>query len=913
MITAYKNGVQMAQVTDASWPSGNPGMGFNLESGSAGCAGTNDQYGFSSYVASDIGGTTPTVTALAVTPATGTLQSGQTQPFTAVATLSDGSTQANPSVTWSATGGTITTAGVYTAGGTAGSYRVIGTSPAGPADTSAVTITAPTVGARTYSTTFPLTENPISDGGQWINGGTVGLDWTNVSTTPGRAIGHQVGASYTDATALLTGAWSPDQRVTATVFAAGALNEECYSEVEMRLRSSISAHSNRGYEVGFKVSQSSVAYLIIVRWNGALGDFTYLANLHAAQYGVKSGDVVSATIVGNVITAYKNGVQMAQVTDASWPSGNPGMGFNLESGSAGCAGTNDQYGFSSYVASDIGGTTPTVTALAVTPATGTLQSGQTQPFTAVATLSDGSTQANPSVTWSATGGTITTAGVYTAGGTAGSYRVIGTSPAGPADTSAVTIAPTTVTVTALVVTPASANLQGSQVQQFTAVATLSNGGTQANPSVTWSATGGTITTAGVYTAGGTAGSFRVIGTSTGGPADTSAVTIASTTVTVTALVVTPASANLLSGPGPAVHRGGHLERREHPSQSERDVERDRRDDHDGGSLHGGSAAGNYRVIGRTSNGRADTSAVTIASTTATVTALVVTPATGTLQSGQTQPFTAVATLSDGSTQANPSVTWSATGGAITTAGVYTAGGVPGTFQVTATLSGGSLAATASIAVTAPGGSRTYSTSFPLTENPISEGGQWINGGTVGLDWTNVSTTPGLAIGLQVGASYTDGTALLAGTWSPNQQATATVFASGVLNEACYSEVELRLHSSFSAHSSRGYKVGFKVSQTSAAYLIITRWGGAYGDYIYLFKAIGAQYGVKNGDVVSARVVGNVITAYKNGVQMAQVTDATFASGSPGMGFNLENAPAGCAGTNAKYGFTSFTATDGIVP
>ncbi len=153
---------------------------------------------------------------------------------------------------------------------------------------------ASAVVARTYSTTFPLTENPISDGGQWINGGTVGLDWTNVSTTPGRAIGHQVGASYTDATALLTGAWSPDQRVTATVFAAGALNEECYSEVEMRLRSSISAHSNRGYEVGFKVSQSSVAYLIIVRWNGALGDFTYLANLHAAQYGVKNGDVVSA-------------------------------------------------------------------------------------------------------------------------------------------------------------------------------------------------------------------------------------------------------------------------------------------------------------------------------------------------------------------------------------------------------------------------------------------------------------------------------------------------------------------------------------------------------------------------------------------------------------------------------------------
>jgi hypothetical protein len=28
-----------------------------------------------------------------------------------------------------------------------------------------------------------------------------------------------------------------------------------------------------------------------------------------------------------------------------------------------------------------------------------------------------------------------------------------------------------------------------------------------------------------------------------------------------------------------------------------------------------------------------------------------------------------------------------------------------------------------------------------------------------------------------------------------------------------------------------------------------------------------------------------------------------------MGFNLENAPAGCSGTNGDYGFTSYSATD----
>lgn len=85
----------------------------------------------------------PTVTAIVVTPATASLQTGGTQQFSATATLSDGSTQTNPSVTWSATGGTINTTGFYTAGSSAGSFRVIAASGNGHADTSAVTLTAP--------------------------------------------------------------------------------------------------------------------------------------------------------------------------------------------------------------------------------------------------------------------------------------------------------------------------------------------------------------------------------------------------------------------------------------------------------------------------------------------------------------------------------------------------------------------------------------------------------------------------------------------------------------------------------------------------------------------------------------------------------------------------------------------------
>jgi hypothetical protein len=287
--------------------------------------------------------------------------------------------------------------------------------------------------------------------------------------------------------------------------------------------------------------------------------------------------------------------------------------------------------------------------------------------------------------------------------------------------------------------------------------------------------------------------------------------------------------------------------------------------------------------------------------------VIITPASASVVLGGTQQFTASATLDDGSTQNDPDVTWSATGGSITAGGLYMAGGAVGGFRVVAIDRGGVLADTSEVTL-APAGVLSYATSFPLTENPISEGGRWING-TVGLDWTHVSTTPGLAIGHQVGASYTDATALLTGTWGPDQAATATVYTVNQ-NDGCFQEVELRLRSALAPHVSTGYEIGFKASQTTSAYLNIVRWNGPLGDFTYLFKQSGAQYGITTGDVVSATVVGNVITAYKNGMQMAQVTDATYASGTPGMGFNLKNAPAGCAGTNGDYGFTSYSATDG---
>jgi hypothetical protein len=200
---------------------------------------------------------------------------------------------------------------------------------------------------RTYSTNFALVESPISEGGNWINGSTEGLDWGYVSTTPGQTHTHPGTAQYADATAILTGTWGSDQMAQATVGSTvnACISDNCYPEVEVRLRSTLSAHVCNGYEIAFSLLPNNRACLIIVRWNGPLADFTYLFNQTDSKYGAKTGDVIRGTVVGNVISAYKNGVLMGQVSDGTYKSGNPGMGFNEQS-------SNGDYGYSSFTASD---------------------------------------------------------------------------------------------------------------------------------------------------------------------------------------------------------------------------------------------------------------------------------------------------------------------------------------------------------------------------------------------------------------------------------------------------------------------------------------------------------------------------------------------------------------------------------
>ena len=91
---------------------------------------------------------------------------------------------------------------------------------------------------KSYSTRFPLNENPISEGGKWINGSKDGADWYNIITRDGVAYGAVTKGEFTDPTALLTGVWGKNQHGKAKVFSRNQ-TEKYGQEVEIRLRSSM--------------------------------------------------------------------------------------------------------------------------------------------------------------------------------------------------------------------------------------------------------------------------------------------------------------------------------------------------------------------------------------------------------------------------------------------------------------------------------------------------------------------------------------------------------------------------------------------------------------------------------------------------------------------------------------------------
>src|SRR2546422_163974 len=179
--------------------------------------------------------------------------------------------------------------------------------------------------------------------------------------------------------------------------------------------------------------------------------------------------------------------------------------------------------------------------IVVTPDSVALDPQQTQQFQAFGRTAAGDS-VGATVTWSASAGTITASGMYTA------------------DTSAADVV-VTASVSAdqlsgighvkkkrlvqILVSPATVTLPEGAAQQFSAFG-RKNTGDSVSVSVNYTATGGAITPNGLYTAGQAPGNFRVMAKQNGGAlADSSTVTV--TTVPVASVTVSPPSASIATG------------------------------------------------------------------------------------------------------------------------------------------------------------------------------------------------------------------------------------------------------------------------------------------------------------------------------------------------------------------------------
>jgi hypothetical protein len=183
---------------------------------------------------------------------------------------------------------------------------------------------------------------------------------------------------------------------------------------------------------------------------------------------------------------------------------------------------------------------PDLRSISIAPGTTTLTSGLSQTFLVTGYLKNGR-PVPVGVNWSATGGTIDAGGNYVAGDSAGTYHVIATDtrltlsdtativinaaaqPPAPAEPPPPPPPPPAPVLASVTLTPGTATLAPSATRQFTAF-----GRTTAGDSISiqaaYTATGGTITPGGLFTAGPNSGAFRVIATS-GNLADTASITV----------------------------------------------------------------------------------------------------------------------------------------------------------------------------------------------------------------------------------------------------------------------------------------------------------------------------------------------------------------------------------------------------
>jgi uncharacterized protein YjdB len=303
---------------------------------------------------------------------------------------------------------------------------------------------------------------------------------------------------------------------------------------------------------------------------------------------------------------------------------------------------------------------------------------------ATATISP-SNASNKNVTWSSNNTSVakvSSNGTITAMSVGSAVITAKSSQGGYTDTCVVTVKSNTISVTGIIVSPATMNLNVGQTSSVSATVSPSNA---SNKNVTWSSNNTSIanvTSSGTVT-GVSEGTAVITGTTdNGGYADTCVVTVKSNVVYVTGISVSPATLNLNTGETynavATVYPSNATNKNVTWSSNNTSVA----NVSSNGTITG-VYAGTAVITARTSDGGyTDTCVVTVRSNVVSVTGINVSPDTMNLKVGQSSGATANVYPSNAT---NKNVTWSSNNTSI--ARVSSNGTITGVSEGTAVITG----------------------------------------------------------------------------------------------------------------------------------------------------------------------------------------------------------------------------------
>jgi hypothetical protein len=195
---------------------------------------------------------------------------------------------------------------------------------------------------QSFSTTFDGTENPLSEGGAWRNGGgTFAADWQAMESTPGKCFGVGTTETFEDCVACIEPtfmAFAPNQRVRARIFREVGYTAPSTHEAQLLLRANL--NSNNTIDCYEALTQIGSSLCVLVKWRGAIGGFELLPVELLNSFTLQTDDYVIVEVNGTnpaVIEVYHERAGVVNIWERAEDDGSVN-GAVITSGQPGIAG-----------------------------------------------------------------------------------------------------------------------------------------------------------------------------------------------------------------------------------------------------------------------------------------------------------------------------------------------------------------------------------------------------------------------------------------------------------------------------------------------------------------------------------------------------------------------------------------------